>query len=473
MRIFLYLSSGKVRFRPLTSTIFGGPIGGHILSLPPFCFADAPKNSFNDAPIKAKIIKPLSPVQIKNARPQDKSYKLFDGGGLYLEIFPTGSKLWRMKFRQASGKESRLAFGSYPELSLEQARRKREEARKLKAEGIDPAENRKEKQAAKLAQVEAVRGQDENTFEKVARRLYASKQGRTTEDYRNTMLRQFEIHLFPSIVQKHMADVEGKELFDLFKSIAGKMNSRGKPMTYMAKKLCQWSAEVYDLANVENSGFNLNNPCRSIIKFLPKHETEHMARIGFDELPQFIQALQNYGGHVLTRAAIWMFLYTGMRQTSVRHAQWSDFDLDKGIWNRKPEKSDRGIHMIPLPVQAVKLLHDIRLLTESNPARLVFPSVFAGQLKMSEAAVGQAIERMGFAMTGHGLRGVVSTGLNELGFSTRLVEVQLGHKKGDAIEAAYNDAKHLKDRLKMMQKWADYLEGMKGNNVVSLDEKIA
>ncbi len=352
MRVFLYLSSGKVRFRPLTSTIFGGPIGGHILSLPPFCFADAPKNSFNDAPIKAKIIKPLSPVQIKNARPQDKSYKLFDGGGLYLEIFPTGSKLWRMKFRQASGKESRLAFGSYPELSLEQARRKREEARKLKAEGIDPAENRKEKQAAKLAQVEAVRGQDENTFEKVARRLYASKQGRTTEDYRNTMLRQFEINLFPSIVQKHMADVEGKELFDLFKSIAGKMNSWGKPMTYMAKKLCQWTAEVYDLANVENSGFNLNNPCRSIVKFLPKHETEHMARIGFDELPQFIQALQNWGACFDESGYLDVALYR--HETDQRPScAMSDFDLDKGIWNRKPEKSYRDVHMIPLPVQAI------------------------------------------------------------------------------------------------------------------------
>lgn len=409
----------------------------------------------------AKIIKPLSPLQVRNAKPKDKSYKLFDGGGLYLEVFPTGSRLWRMKFRQANGKESRLSFGAYPDVSLEQARQKREEARKLKAEGIDPVENRKEQQAAKLAQVEAVRVQDENTFEKVARRLHASKAGRTTEDYRNTMLRQFELHLFPAIGQKHIADIDGKELYALFKSVADKVNSRGKSMTYMAKKLCQWSAEVYDLANVENSSFNLNNPCRSIVRFLPKHETEHMARIGFDELPQFIQALQNYGGHVLTKAAIWMLLYTGMRQTSVRHAQWSDFDLNKGIWNRKPEKSDRDIHMIPLPVQAVKLLHDIRPLSQGSTGNLVFPSVFAGQLKMSEAAMGQAIERMGFAMTGHGLRGVVSTGLNELGFSPRLVEVQLGHKKGDAIEAAYNDAKHLKDRLKMMQKWADYLDKMK------------
>lgn len=178
----------------------------------------------------AKIIKPLSPVQIKNAKPQDKSYKLFDGSGLYLEIFPTGSKLWRMKFRQANGKESRLSFGSYPGVSLEQARKKREEVRKLKAEGVNPVEKRKKLRAVKLAREEAVRVQDENTFAKVARRLYASKAGRTTDDYRNTMLRQFEIHLFPAIGEKNIADIEGKELFDLFKSVADKRNSRGKPM---------------------------------------------------------------------------------------------------------------------------------------------------------------------------------------------------------------------------------------------------
>ncbi len=420
----------------------------------------------------AKIIKPLSPVQIKNAKPQDKSYKLFDGSGLYLEIFPTGSKLWRMKFRQANGKESRLSFGSYPGVSLEQARKKREEVRKLKAEGVNPVEKRKKLQAAKLAREEAVRVQDENTFEKVARRLYASKAGRTTDDYRNTMLRQFEIHLFPAIGEKNIADIEGKELFDLFSGIARKINAKGKPMTYMAKKLCQWTAEVYDLANVENSSFNLNNPCRSIIKFLPKHETEHMRRIRFSELPDFIPALQAYGGHVLTRAAIWMMLYTGVRQVSIRRAQWGDFDLDTAIWNRKPEKTDKAIHELPLPKQAVKMLETIRPFSEGK-ANLVFPSVYANQLKMSEAAIGQAIERMGFAMTGHGLRGVVSTGLNELGFSPRLVEVQLGHKKGDAIEAAYNDARHLKDRRKMMQVWADYLEELKAGNVVKMKKDVA
>ncbi len=237
------------------------------------------------------------------------------------------------------------------------------------------------------------------------------------------MLRQFELHLFPTIGQKPIEQIEGRELLDLFKSISEKLNGMGKPMTHMAKKLCQWTAEVYDSANVENSGFNLNNPCRSIIKLLPKHETEHMARIGFNELPQFIQALEAYGGHILTKSAIWMLLYTGMRQTSIRRATWSDFDLNAAIWKRKPEKTDKAVHEIPLPEQAIKLLSDINALTGGKPDNLVFPSGYENKLQMSEAAIGQAIERMGFPMTGHGLRGIVSTGLNELGFNLCLVEV--------------------------------------------------
>lgn len=404
---------------------------------------------------------PLSATQVKNAKSGEKPYKLFDGGGLYLEVMPIGSKLWRLKFQKPSGKESRMSLGAYPEISLEQARKKRQDARSLLAQGIDPSENRKKAKEARQEQETSKHHENERTFEWIARRLYFSKQGRTTDDYRNTMLRQFEIHLFPVIGGKNIADIEGKELLDLFKAIAKKTNSKGKPMTYMAKKLCQWAAEVYDLANVENARFSLNNHCRSIIKFLPKHQTEHMARIGFEELPQFIQALEAYGGHILTKSAIWMLLYTGMRQTSIRRAQWNDFDLDKAIWNRKPEKTDKNIHVIPLPRQAINLLKEIKPISEGNPKDLVFPSVFAGQLAMSEAALGQAIKRMGFKMTGHGLRSVVSTGLNELGFNSRLVEVQLGHKKGDAIEAAYNDAKYLHERKAMMQRWAEHLNSFK------------
>jgi integrase len=353
------------------------------------------------------------------------------------------------------GKRKLLAFGRFPKVSLAQAREERRKAQELIKQGIDPVQDAQQKKE-EIKQAERQQAIDAgNIFEQIARRLHAGKQGKTTEEYRDKMLRMFEIHLFPAIGHKTLKEIEGKELLALFRGVAQKSN-HGRPMTYMAKKLCQWTAEVYDLANVEDASFSAN-PCRAIIKHLPDHDTNHMARIRFQELPTFLQALEQYGGHPVTKAAIWMLLYTGMRQASVRRAVWSDFDLDNAIWHRRPEKADKEAHDLPLPTQAITLLHSIRPLTGQDVNNLAFPSVRSNFHPMSEAAVCQAIERMGFPMVGHGVRSVVSTGLNELGYNPRLGEVQLGHKKTDAIEAAYNDAKHFNDRKEMMQKWADHL----------------
>lgn len=226
----------------------------------------------------AKLITPLVPKQIDNAKPKDRPYTLFDGSGLYLEIATTGSKLWKMK-ASLNGKAVKLSFGKYPDISLAQARKKRDEARKLIAEGIDPREEKKARIEAEKAAEAAKAADEENTFRKIALRLYASKAGRTTDYYRNKMIRQLELHLFPFVGDKNIRDIEGRELADIFKGVAEKKNKEGKPMTYMAKKLCQWTAEVFDLANVENSSFNLNNPCRSIIKFLTKHESKQIKSV--------------------------------------------------------------------------------------------------------------------------------------------------------------------------------------------------
>ncbi len=225
-----------------------------------------------------KRIPPLAPKQIDNAKPKEKKYALFNSCGLYLEIAPTGSKLWRMKAK-LNGKAIQMPFGKYPDISLAQARKKRDEARKLIAEGIGPREEKKARIEAEKAAEAAKAAEEENTFRKIALRLYASKAGRTTDYYRNKMIRQLELHLFPFVGDKNIRDIEGRELADIFKGVAEKKNKEGKPMTYMAKKLCQWTAEVFDLANVENSSFNLNNPCRSIIKFLTKHESKQIKSV--------------------------------------------------------------------------------------------------------------------------------------------------------------------------------------------------
>ncbi|MDF2939712.1 MAG: intA [Gammaproteobacteria bacterium] len=379
----------------------------------------------------------------------------FDGEGLYLLVKPDGKKYWRMAC-YLHGKRKLLAFGTYPKVSLAEAREERIQAQKLLNQGIDPVQHSKAQKLEQAKALEQAAIESGNTFEQIARRLYAHKAGKTTEDYRNLMIRQLEIHVFPEIGKKHITEITGAELISLFKAVAQKTN-HGRPMTYMARKLCNWSSEVFDLASAENNNFT-NNPCRVIIRHLPTHSTQHMARISFEQLPEFIKSLKSYKGYPLTKAAIWMLLYTGMRQASIRKAVWQDFDLENALWNRQPEKSDKSVHILPLPHQAVTLLKEIMPLTGGRPADLVFPSIYSKYRPMSEAAICQALSRMNYKMVGHGLRSVVSTGLNELGFKPHVVEVQIGHKKESSIEGAYNHAKHFQERREMMQEWADYLD---------------
>ncbi|MDR0770006.1 MAG: integrase arm-type DNA-binding domain-containing protein [Burkholderiales bacterium] len=404
-----------------------------------------------------------------------------DRNGFHLLVTQDGKRYWRLACR-LGGKRKLMGFGQYPKVSLQLARERAAGAIATVGLGIDPVEKARclreaAEQAKEEAKREAARRKEGaerekqrqaieagNTFEQIARRLHADKVGKTTEEYRDKILRQFEIHLFPAIGQKNIKDIEGRELLALFRGVAEKTN-HGRKMTYMAKRLCQWTAEVYDLAHVEDTSFSVN-PCRAIIKLLPRHGTQHMARIRFQELPRFLRALEQYGGYPVTKAAIWMLLYTGMRQASVRRAAWGDFDLDNAIWHRRPEKADKEAHDLPLPTQAVALLRNILPMTGQGADDLVFPSPRSNYSTMSEAAIGQAIERMGFQMVGHGLRGVVDTGLNELGYNHRMVDVQIGHKIKDSVEAAYNDAKHFEARQKMMQDWADYLTRAAALNLV-------
>jgi integrase len=382
----------------------------------------------------------------------------FDGGGLYLLVRPDGKRYWHMAC-YFHGKRKLLSFGAYPKVSLEKARKARQEAQILMDQDIDPVQQKKDKKLAYVTALEKTAQDQGNTFEQIARRLHAAKAGKVTDESRNKMLRQFELHVFPSIGHKRIGVIKGAELLDILREVAKKTN-HGRPMTYMAKKLCQWAGEVFDYAAVENNDFS-SNPCRVIVKHLPNHDTQHMARIRFKELPQFLQTLQNYNGYELTKAAIWVLLYTGMRQASIRRALWQDFDLEKAIWYRQPEKSDKSIHAIPLPKQAVALLNEIKPLTANEPEALALPSVNNYYHPMSEAAICQALDRMGFKMVGHGLRAVVSTGLNELGFPPHMVEIQLGHKRENKVEAAYNKAELFEARKDMMQVWGDYLDKLK------------
>ena len=382
----------------------------------------------------------------------------FDGEGLYLLVRPDGKRYWHMAC-YLEGKRKLLSFGSFPRVSLDKARQAKKQAQELLDQGIDPVQHKKDLKNARIKEKEEKDKAEGYTFEQVAKRLYTAKSGKVTEEYRSKMLRQLEIHLFPHIGNKHINDIKGKELLAVLRQVAEKTN-HGRPMTYMASKLCQWSGEVFEYAMIENDDLS-NNPARAVIKHLPSHKTENMVRIRFDQLPEFLIKLDEYKGHALTVSAIRLLLYTGMRQISIRRARWKDFDFENAIWNRQPEKSDNRVLKLPLPKQALEMLEAIRQFTLDKPNALVFPSIYNPHNPMSEAAVCQALNRMKFNMVGHGLRGVVSTGLNELGFPPHIVGVQIGHKLESKVEAAYNKAEYFDERRKMMQHWADYLDEVK------------
>lgn len=386
----------------------------------------------------------------------------FDGEGLYLLVRPDGKRYWHMAC-YFGGKKKLLSFGSFPKISLDKARKARKNAQELLDQGIDPVQQKKELKNAHIKEQEEKAKIEGNTFEQITKRLYAAKAEKVTDEYRDKMLRQMELHLFPHIGKKHINDIKGKELLTILRQVAEKTN-HGRPMTYMASKLCQWTSEVFNYAMVENDDFS-SNPAQALIKHLPSHKTQNMARIHFEQLADFLIALERYNGHALTKTAIHLLLYTGMRQISTRRAKWQDFDFEAGIWNRQPEKSDNRIHKLPLPKQAIHMLQTIKPLTLDKPDSLALPSVLSPYSPMSEAAICQALNRMGFDMVGHGLRGVVSTGLNELGYPPHIVEIQIGHKRESQVEAAYNKAEHFDERRKMMQAWADYLDSIKQKRI--------
>ncbi len=383
----------------------------------------------------------------------------FDGEGLYLLVEKNGKKYWRHA-TSFQGKQKLIACGTYPKVSLAEARAERQHNEELIAAGIDPVQYKKEQKLGKIKVLQKEAYDRGSTFEQIARRLIANKEEtkKATQEYCYKMLRLFEIHVFPRIGHKDIADIKGAELLALFNEVAQKKN-HDRPMTYLAKTLCQRCGEVFDFAHLENHDFT-SNPCRVVIKHLPNHEVQHMRRIEVKLLPDFIKDLLNYNGHELTKAAMWIMLYTAVRTISIRRAQRQDVNLKEQIWMRQPEKRKKKPFPIPLPRQAVEVIKSIDGYIGNKATDLLFPSVHDKDHPMSEAAICQAIKRMGkgYDMVGHGIRGFVDTCLNDLGYPPHIVDAQLEHtKKKSKVELAYNMSTYYDERFKMMQEWADLL----------------
>jgi len=389
----------------------------------------------------------LTNTAIKNAKPSDKPKRLFDGGGLYLEVSPKGGKYWRFKFR-FGGKEKRLSLGVYPDVSLKDARERHSETRKLLANGIDPGEHRK-------AQKAATEARGSNSFEIVGREWFAKQAPNWAENHANRIIRRLERDIFPWIGGKAIADINAPQLLEVIRRI----EDRGALET--AHRALQNCGQVFRYGVA--TGRAERDPSGDLRGALPAVRGKHFAAITEPEkAAEVLRALDGYRGTLPVRCALRLAPLVFVRPGELRKAEWADMDLDAAEWRYTVTKTDTP-HIVPLSRQAVEILVELRPLT--GRGRYVFPGARSAKRPMSDNAILAAMRRMGISkeeMSGHGFRAMARTILDEvLGFRQDYIEHQLAHRVRDPNGRAYNRTAHLPERRKMMQKWADYLDELR------------
>ena len=402
---------------------------------------------------------PLSDVTIKNAKAQEKPIKLFDGDGMYLLVTPAGGKWWRLKYR-FGGKEKLLSLGTYPEIGLKEARRRREEARSLIAQGVDPSELKKEEKAATIV----AERERSATFEAVAREWYAKKTTDLTSGYRKQLLSRLENQIIPHIGGVLITELEPAHIL----SAARNAEERGKVET--AHRLTQLIGQVCRYARI--CGYCKYDVASGLTEALQRVEVKHYASITDPKaVGSLLRDIEGYSGDISVLNALRLLPYVFLRSKELRWAQWDEFNFEEGVWivpaaRMKKVRGSRTPHIVPLARQVVTLLQNIR--ETSFGGNLVFPSPFSATRCISDMGLLNALRRMGYGqeeMTVHGFRSMASTLLNEKGYRAEVVEAQLSHHERNSVRAAYNHAEYLSERRQMMQEWADYLDGLRASLV--------
>lgn len=383
---------------------------------------------------------PLTDIQIRRAKAQDKPFTLNDGQGLSLLINPDGSKGWRFRYRLA-GKARLMSFGSYSLVSLAEAREKRDKARKQVANGIDPVEERK---AQKLAQQLS----SENSFEAISREWHANKADRWTLAYREEILKTFEQDVFPQIGHRPISEVKPLELLEVLRRI----EKRGA--LEKTRKVRQRCGEVFRYAII--TGRAEYNPAPDLASALAVPKQKHHPFLSAEELPYFIRDLEAYTGSIITKNATKIVMFTGVRTQEMRFATWDEVDLEKGIWEIPAERMKmRRPHIVPLSTQVIDLFEQLKPITGH------YAYIFIGRNNrskpISKETVSQVIELLGYKgrATGHGFRHSMSTILHEKGFDSAWIEMQLAHIDKNGIRGTYNHAQYIEKRRGMLQWYAD------------------
>ncbi len=403
----------------------------------------------------------LTDTKFRNARPGAKPVKLSDEKGLYLLVTPAGGKWWRLDYRFSS-KRKTISMGVYPDVSLKDARQRRDDARKQLANGIDPGENRKAVKAAKSDRAA-------NSFEVIAREWYTRRSPQWAPSHGEKIIRRLERDVFPWLGSRPIAEITASELLKALRRI----EERGAVET--AHRAHQNCGQVFRYAIA--TGRAERDPSPDLKGALPPvKQTHHAAITDPKAVGELLRAMDGYQGYYVTKCALRIAPLVFVRPGELRKAEWAEFDLDKAEWNIPAERMKmREPHLVPLATQAVEILRELHALT--GDGRYVFPGARTNGRPMSDNAILAALRRMGFAkdeMSGHGFRAMARTILDEvLQVRPDYIEHQLAHAVRDPNGRAYNRTAHLAERRKMMQQWADYLDKLKaGADVIPIRASI-
>jgi integrase len=391
----------------------------------------------------------LSDTMIRKTAPGPKPQKLSDGDGLYLLVQPNGARWWRMRYH-VNGREKMLSVGTYPEVSLQAARRRRFEIREQVAEGIDPSQERKAEKASRAT-----------TFELVTREWWERRKHLWSEEYASAVITRFEQDVFPVIGTKPVKSLTAADFLDCLE----KMQKRGVLET--AHKVKGKCSEVMRFAVATRRADR--DPLNDLKGALPPVKSRHHASIVYpSQVGALLRAIDGYQGKSrVVLAALKLLPLVFVRSSELRYATWEEFDLDGAQWKIPAERMKiANPHIVPLSRQAVSILRELHPFT--GPGGLVFPGIRSAVQPLSENTLNAALRRLGYTkdeMTSHGFRSMASTLLNEQGWPPDAIERQLAHCEENGVRAAYNYAEYLPQRRQMMQAWADYLDGLRKETV--------
>ncbi|KJW86214.1 tyrosine-type recombinase/integrase [Enterobacter asburiae] len=411
----------------------------------------------------------LTDTKVRSAKPEEKEYSLVDGDGMSLLVKPSGSKYWRFRFR-FGGKQHLMAFGVYPDVSLADARKKREEARKLVAAGIDPREHKramKEEQAKEII-----------TFEKVAREWLVTNQ-KWSEDHANRVKKSLEDNIFPAIGTRNITELGTRDLLIPIKAVetSGRLE--------VASRLQQRTTAIMRYA--VQSGLIDYNPAQEMAGAVASSNRQHRPALELKRIPELLEKIDNYTGRLLTRWATELTLLIFIRSSELRFARWSEIDFETSMWTIPPERepipgvkhSQRGSkmrtpHLVPLSNQALAILKQIKQFC-GDKHELIFIGDHDPRKPMSENTVNSALRVMGYdtkvEVCGHGFRTMACSSLIESGlWSKDAVERQMSHMERNSVRAAYiHKAEHLDERKLMLQWWADFLDANREKGITPFD----